>query len=342
MSGSLYAGAHGGFGHNGGPAMFQDQQALLDAEQRVWSFFINQAAYLERETFEIRYPDIRYPELVPVDTSAPEWTQTVVYFSGDKIGQAEWFHAGAHDVPMVERTRNQFQTTVQMAAIGYGYNTEELVNYALLGRNLTTDKSADARRAAEEFIDRVALFGDVQMGYLGLLNQTSVTNGSAAGVGSLNGATNSPLWANKTPDQILADVNGVITGIWTGSNTVEMADTVLLPLTQFVDVSTRMLTELSTMTVLDWMATKNAYTAETGRPLTIRGLRGLHNAGSGATARMVAYRRDPSVVKFHMPMPFRFLPPWRTGPMRFDVPGIFRLGGVDVKRPSAFRYLDGI
>jgi len=48
------------------------------------------------------------------------------------------------------------------------------------------------------------------------------------------------------------------------------------------------------------------------------------------------------VLKMHIPMPFRFLPAWQTGPMKFDVPGIFRVGGVDIRRPKAVRYLDGI
>jgi hypothetical protein len=38
----------------------------------------------------------------------------------------------------------------------------------------------------------------------------------------------------------------------------------------------------------------------------------------------------------------RFLPIWQTGPMVYDIPGIFRLGGVEIRRPAAVRYLDGI
>ncbi|WP_352751950.1 major capsid family protein [Mesorhizobium sp. M0204] len=57
---------------------------------------------------------------------------------------------------------------------------------------------------------------------------------------------------------------------------------------------------------------------------------------------MVAYRRSPEVLKFHMPMPFQFLPAWQTKPIKFDVPGIFRLGGVDISRPKSIRYLDRI
>jgi hypothetical protein len=137
-------------------------------------------------------------------------------------------------------------------------------------------------------------------------------------------------------------VNGTLTGIWTGSLYVEMADTLLLPYSVIVALSQRRVTDQNSMTIMDWIQQKNVYTLETGRPLTIRGLRGLETAGAGGTARMVAYLRDPGVLKMYMPMPFKFLPVWRKGPISYEVPGIFRLGGVDVKRPLAMRYLDGI
>jgi hypothetical protein len=34
-------------------------------------------------------------------------------------------------------------------------------------------------------------------------------------------------------------------------------------------------------------------------------------------------------------MPFRFFPAWQTGPWRFEVPGAFRLGGLDIRRPAS-------
>jgi hypothetical protein len=57
---------------------------------------------------------------------------------------------------------------------------------------------------------------------------------------------------------------------------------------------------------------------------------------------MVVYRRDPGVLKMHLPMRHRFLPVWQTGPIVFDIPGIMRLGGTEVRRPTAMRYWDGI
>jgi hypothetical protein len=45
-------------------------------------------------------------------------------------------------------------------------------------------------------------------------------------------------------------------------------------------------------------------------------------------------------VKLHIPMIQRFLPVWQTGPI--DIPGIFRVGSVEIRRPGAFAYVDGI
>jgi hypothetical protein len=41
-------------------------------------------------------------------------------------------------------------------------------------------------------------------------------------------------------------------------------------------------------------------------------------------------------------MPHRFLPPRQTGALKYEVPGIFRTAGLEVRRPMAMRYMDGI
>lgn len=333
MSGSLGP----SMGHNSASFAMNDM-FTADAEQRVWSFFTNQVAEIENEVFRTQYPDIQYPQLIPVDFSAPEWAQVITYASTDAVGQAQWFHANGHDVPLVAQLRNVQSTTIQMAAIGYKYNLEELAIAMRLGSNLNTDLAAAARRGAEEFVERVAFFGDTSVGMSGLINNSAVTAGSVAADGT--GSTTT--WSTKTGDQIIRDINAILSGIWTSSNTVETADTLLLPLTQFNLIATTRVAADIPMTILEWLRRNNAYTATTGNPLTIRSLPRLNDAGSGGTARMVAYRRAPDVVKLHIPMPFRFLPPQRTAPLVFEVPGIVRVGGVDIRRPGAFRYADGL
>lgn len=310
-----------------------------DAQQNAMSFLIRQASLIEPTVYAIRYQDIQYPGLVPVDTSAPEWIQSVTYFSTDGFGRADWFHGAADDMPKVGLTREKFETNVAMAGIGYGYDLEELGTAQLLGMNITSDKAVLARRLAEERIDGIAFSGDALKGYTGLVNASTPTATTAPADGTGSATT----FASKTPDQILRDVNGQLTGMFTSTVGIELADTLLWPYSVLLDISTRRIDTVNQTTILEWIEKNNIYTKITGQPLMIRGLFGiLDAAGAGSTKRMVAYRRSPEVVKFHLPMPFRFWPVWQTGPMRFDIPGTFRIGGVDIRRPKSVRYLDGI
>ena len=304
---------------------------IMDA-QAALGFVVRQTSFVEREVNEVVYPDIQYPTLVPVDTSAPEWSKTVTYYSSDKAGKAGWVNGNADDIPKATTSLTKFETDIHMAGIGYGYGLEEINQAALLGVPLTSMDAMAARRAYEEMVERVALFGDTEKGFQGLLNSSAVTAGSPT-VGT---------WSTATPAQILADINGALVGQFTGTLYTSMADTLLLPYAQFLALSTRMVSDNNTVSILNWLLANNAYTASTGRPLLVRAIRGLETLGAGSTARMVAYRRDPMVVKLHIPMPHRFLPVYQAGPLRFEVPGIFRLGGVDWRRPKEASYTDGI
>ena len=171
----------------------------------------------------------------------------------------------------------------------------------------------------------------------GLINSSLITATTAPA----DGAAGATTFASKTNDQVIRDINNAMMGIATGTNWLYYADTILLPPAVLVGLAGRII-QYSSMTLLDWIKNYNVLTVQTGRPLTLAGVRGLETAGVGTISRMVAYRRDPQVLKMWIPMSHRFLPVWQRGPLVFDVPGIFRLGGVEIRMPAAMRYLDGV
>ena len=316
---------------------------LLDAPV-AFNFVVSQAYNINTTVYETKYPDLPWNELVFVDSSDPEWTPGTVQFVSNSVGAARWLAGGAKDVAKADVTRNIVTLPVHMAGIGYGYSLEEVSQASLMGMPLTTSKAAAARRAYNEFMWNITQLGDTAKGMRGLVNQVGVTTGTAPADGT--GAVTTWFDANgvrtKTPAQILRDFNNVLIGIFTGSNTVEMADTVLLPFNVLAWLTSTTMTDTNSELLIDFIARSNMYTQRSGQPLTIRGVLGLDTAGAGSTRRMVAYANREDVVKLKLPMPHRFLPVYQDGPMHFEVPGIFRTGGVDVLRPSAFRYLDGI
>ena len=300
-------------------------------------FVISQTSHIEAGLVKVQYPEIQYPRLVPVDTSANEWAKSVTWFSLDRVGQAAWFDHNATDMRLADITRQKLEHPIEMAAIGYRYTLEEVGQAMMIpGTNLTSDKADSARRAAEEMLDDIALRGDTSKNWAGLINNAAVPSAVAPADGS-GGATT---FASKTEAQVMRDISNLLSGGWLASLGIEMPDTLLFPMDTLAALSARFL-PLSNVGLVEWLTRNNIYTYTTGAALTIQTVRGLETAGVCNTHR-IAYKRNPDVLKYHLPMPHRFLDVWQVGPIIFEIPGIFRTGGLEIRRPVAIRYLDGV
>jgi hypothetical protein len=300
--------------------------------QAALGFVRSQTTHVEAEVYRIKYADIQYQDFIPVDFSAHPFAKTVTYTTLDRAGAAKWLNGNAGDIPRADIEMAQFETAVHTAGIGYGWGWEEVNQAQMLGIALGSEKAAAARRASEEFIDRIALEGDTTKNFNGgLFNHPDVTV-TAPTTGA---------WASATPDQIIADLNQGLQLVNTATNTIIYADTMLLPFERMNLIGSTRLTDTNE-TILSFFRRNNIYTAQTGSPLMLRAGRGLLTAGVSGDARMVTYRRSPEVMKLHMPMPHRFLPVFQKDGLNWEVPGVMRLGGLDLKLPKEVSYIDGI
>lgn len=291
--------------------------------QAALGFAIKQQSHVETEVLQRKYPTIRYAEMIPVDTSANPFAASVTHFAQDSVGQAKFMNGKGDDVPMVNLLRQKFEQGVNMAGIGYTFSLEEIGQAQMLNQNLSSDGAEAANKAYQQLVDEVAFVGNADLGIEGLFNMTGITSSAAAAT-----------FAAGSPQDILTTINGTLTAIMTSTKGIEMADTIVLPLTQYGDIATRQLAPESDSTVMDFIQRKNVYTMMTGQALNIVGSHRL-------TGTMVVYRRDPSVVKMHMPMPLRFLPPQANG-LQINVPGMFRFAPINIRTPSAMRYVTGV
>lgn len=305
---------------------------LFDAA-KVMSYLVQQTAIVEQQVDEAPYRAVQYPDLVPVDTSGSEFATSVVHYTSDSYGRADWINGNADDIPLAGKLRTKQSVPVYTAGIGYDYGWEEINQAMLLNINLTADDAMAARTAADQMVDRVALLGDPDKGFDGgLFNSDGVVTPITATTGG---------WETATADEIIADINQALCAVLNGTNGVAYADTVVLPLEFQCKLSSARVGD-TTMTIFQYVLQNNTYTAATGRPLTIRFSPSLNEVGAGDTGRIVAYRYDPVVLKLHMPMPHRFLPAHQDGPLRWVVPGVMRLGGLDIRRPAEVAYVDGL
>jgi hypothetical protein len=257
--------------------LYDNQQAL--------GFLQSQLAVIEPQLYRIQYPEIIYPRLMPIDSSASEWAKSITYYSIDRVGTADWFDGAATSMALADINRDKREQGIEMAGIGYRYTLEELgVAMMIPGMNLSSERAEAARRGYEEFMDRLVRVGDAKKGITGLFNSPYVTRVTAAPTGT----GSSSLWSTKTADQMITDVQQALTQVYQGSATVEMADTVLLPIAAMqLLANTRIPNTYGN--ALDYLMKYNLWTHTTQQPLTILGVLNLDTAGAGQTARMIAY-----------------------------------------------------
>lgn len=310
-------------------------QNVTDAMQSHLSFVQSQTAHREAAVYRMQYPDLDYASLIPVETSVNPWIKTVEYLSMDGVGKAEWISGNGKDMPTVGISMEKHEESVYTAGIGYSYGLEEVNQAAMLGISLGSEQATMANRAYREMTYNIAMSGDTAKGYTGLFNTASipVLTLPADGTGSTT------TWSTKTNDQVLRDLNLMITTVHATTNTIAMPNTLLMSPTRLQYLITTRLGDTET-TLFDFFMKTNVYTAQTGQRLTVRGVRGMDTIGVGSTQRMLAYRRAPDVLKMHLPMPHRFMPVQIEG-LQYTIPGIFRVGGVDVRLPKECLYADG-
>lgn len=315
-------------------------------DAQTLSFVQGQFYNITNQVYEARYPSLDYGRLIYVDESGPEWAPGTMTYTSDQSGRAQWQSGYAKDVPLADVSQDMQLSSNYMASIGYQWNIEE-VNGAMgfPGASLPDRRARAARRAYEQFIFDLVVTGDEEKGKGGLINYPGVPTTSipADGTGSVTYWVDSAGVGQKTPAQIVRDINLVLQGISVATFRTEMADTILLPVEAYNYIASTPYSATTMETILSFVQRTNTYTMQTGNPITIRTVPELSTgSANGTEGRMVAYRNEPDYVKLHLPMRFRFLGVYQDGPLNWVVPGIFRTGGVELLTTAAFRYADGI
>lgn len=332
--------------------------------QQAYAFVESQAKHIERKVYRKRYASIQYRGLVPIDTSASDWAKGITYYSADAVGSADFLAGRANDFPLVNFNMAKNNTVIDMLGLGYDWSLEEISTARMTG-NLQplVEKASMVRRIAEEKIDDLWFNGYSPLGWHSMAKPALVRRTLSPN----NGTGNSRNWKDKTAELILKDINTLLQGVFygdpeqandTGSETVEFADTLLLSPNLIAPLNEKVIANTA-VTAIEFIKKNNVYTMRTGRALKIGWMRGLETAGSDVATtsaanqvatttagnpvgRVIAYRRDPEVLKLHMPMPLRFLPTWQKGPMTWVRGAIFRLGGLEIRLPGAMRVLDAV
>jgi hypothetical protein len=135
----------------------------------------------------------------------------------------------------------------------------------------------------------------------GLMNNGAVTATTVA-----TGGGGSKLWINKTPAEILYDVNTVMVSTWAASqyDLTGMANHLLIPPTQFAYIASQLISAAGNVSILTYLLENNIGKSQ-GVDLKIFPSRWCIGAGAGATDRMLAYVNDEDRVVLDVTVPIQ-------------------------------------
>lgn len=301
------------------------------------SMFLNrQLDYIKQQTYDIKYAELKARKLFPVSSEADPGAENIFYRQYDQSGLAKIIANYADDLPNADVSGKEYSAAVKTLGAAYQYNLQEMRAAAFGNVPLEQRRANAARRAIAQKENKISFFGDTLSGLVGLFSAPNITSVSIPATGT--GATTQ--WANKTPDQILFDMNLVSNTVVSVSLGVENPDTMLLPLSQYNYVASTARSQYSDKTILNYFLENNPYIKQVEWVNELKGA-GVSGSGSAPYDRMYSYRRSPEVLTLEIPSDFEQLE-LQIKNLVFKVPCIERFGGLLVYYPLALAFGDGI
>lgn len=319
------------------------QRRAFKTRDSALSYFVNQLDNLDKKLYEPLVSvswgrDIKLRAGITMSNESTSFIRSAFAAAGslqNTTGNMSWISAETNAIPGISINGERVVLPLRLAAREVTYTSVELERSQLTGQPIDTQKMDAMNVIYQMNVDQMVYIGDSYVGATGLLNDAAVTAGSVA-----LGANGSALWINKTPDEILYDVNALITAAWAASGYAVCPGSLLLPPAQFAYISSQKISSAGNVSILKFLKENCISLNINGKELDIQPVKWLPGIGSGSTDRMVAYTNAEDRVRFPM-VPIRRETAYYQG-IRYLAPYLFALGQVEFVYPETVQYADGI
>ena len=210
----------------------------------------------------------------------------------------------------------------------------ELASAEKTGRPIDVQKFNAMNRKWQMDSDEQVYIGDPQLKQYGMLNNPLIPAGSVP-----NGAGDSPLFVNKTADEIVADINLGQTTAWAASAYARCPSKCIMPPDTLSYLTSRKVSEAGNMSLLNYIVDNSICKSVNNRPLEVVSAKFANIAGTNGGKRMMFYSQDKDLIRFprvqlqRTPVEYRSL---------YQLTTYYgKLGAVEIVYPETVSYLEG-
>ena len=196
----------------------------------------------------------------------------------------------------IDKTIGQVRMWAKLLKVGF----KDMLQSEQIGRSLEQLLDRGIVIAYNKELDKVTMEGWDELSVPGLFNNPNVQSALVAD----NADASSKLWVDKTPDEILTDINEILTSVWeTAEYDVDgMPNRLLITPDMYGYISTIKVSDAGNISILEYVL-QNNIARRKGVDFQIWDNRYAVGAGQGGTARMVAYNYNDDKIRFHLPIP---------------------------------------
>jgi hypothetical protein len=307
------------------------------------AYYVNQLENLDKRFYEPLVSvtwsrDIKLRAGITMSQESTSFIRSAFAAPGslqNTTGNFPWVSAETNAIPGVSVNGEKLVYPLRLLAREISYTSVELDRSQLTGQPIDVQKLDAFNILYQMNTDQMVYLGSSDVGATGLLNESTVAASTA-----VNGVSGSPLWVNKTPDEILADVNSEIAAVWLTAAYAICPSKIVLPPNQFSYIASQKVSSAGNVSILKFVKENSIALQINGVELDIQPCKWNAGAGVNGTDRMLCYTNDEIRVRFPM-VPLRRETAYYQG-IRFIAPYLWAFGQVEFPYPETLGYLDGI
>lgn len=210
----------------------------FDSTDDASIFFARELDYIKSKSYDKIYPEFTALNKFPITHEVPEGAESMTYYSYERTGMAAIISNYATDLPRADVKGAPSTAFVKSLGASYGYSVQDMRASRMAGKSLDTRRAEAARYAVDRTTNIIAFAGDKKNNLVGVLstdNNIPLYTLSEVEVGGQKYTD----FKHKTAAQILDDINGMFAYQAKITKGVEHADTLMLPHSVYIDISTR-------------------------------------------------------------------------------------------------------
>jgi len=298
-----------------------------------FGFATNNLQAIQSEIEEVLYLKFRLDQFVPINSAIAEGANSYAYRVKNQYGEAGFIDSYGKNAQSASASYELLSSVILQGGIDAMWSLQEVRSAQFAGIPLQSDTIEAATKACMDHIEKVGLLGDAGKGFEGLVNNSDIPDTTAAS--TLELASDPVKYINDYINQVIVDTNTI------ASNRITSGLTIYLPVTQYNFVATNGYGDNKDKSVMEFLKSFNAWTAQTGNPIEFRSVIELAGAGAGSSDRMLVGFNEKSVMEMGNPIMPRVITLMNEGRF-FRAPLEYSISQLNVKRPGACLYVDGV